>query len=327
MTATTRHLGAAPVVDPDLGAASWRALGTYVDLRTTLDAVVRAAAMAVDVLDEVDAVCSRFRQDSDLSRANRAAGRALEVSPVLVGAVRVALEAAEETDGIVDPTLGKALAAAGYDRTFALVPTNDPGPSSVPEPRGAWRAVQVTDDRVCVPSGSALDLGATGKAFAADLVALAITHALDAPVLVSVGGDVRVACPDGEYGGGPAYPVVLGHSLADLAAGGQSTRVRVGTGGLATSSTSARRWRRGGRQWHHLIDPRTGAPAAGPLRTVTALGHTAAAANTASTAAIVLGDAAWTWLLERDVAARLVDVDGCVRTTPAWVASGIEEDA
>ncbi|MCA1781749.1 MAG: FAD:protein FMN transferase, partial [Intrasporangiaceae bacterium] len=224
MTATTRHLGAAPVVDPDLGAASWRALGTYVDLRTTLDAVVRAAAMAVDVLDEVDAVCSRFRQDSDLSRANRAAGRALEVSPVLVGAVRVALEAAEETDGIVDPTLGKALAAAGYDRTFALVPTNDPGPSSVPEPRGAWRAVQVTDDRVCVPSGSALDLGATGKAFAADLVALAITHALDAPVLVSVGGDVRVACPDGEYGGGPAYPVVLGHSLADLAAGGQSTR-------------------------------------------------------------------------------------------------------
>lgn len=327
MTATTHHLGVAPVVDPDLGAASWRALGTYVHLRTSPDAVVRAVALAVDVLDEVDAACSRFREDSDLTRANRAAGRAVEVSSVLVGAVRVALEAAVETDGIVDPTLGKVLAAAGYDRTFALVPADGPGPSSVPVPRDAWHAVRVTGDRVCVPSGSALDLGATGKAFAADLVALAVAHALDAPVLVSVGGDVRVSSPDGEYGDGPAYPVVLGHSIADLAAGGQSTRIRVGAGGLATSSTSARRWRRGGRQWNHLIDPRTGTPAAGSLRTVTALGHTAVAANTASTAAVVLGDVAWAWLLERDVAARLVHVDGRVRTTPAWVASGIEEDA
>lgn len=325
MTVMTDEAGAGPVVDADLGAASWRALGTYVDLRTTPDAVAPALALAVDVLDEVDRACSRFRADSDLSRANRAIGRSVTVSPLLVAAVRVALEAADETDGLVDPTLGTVLTAAGYDRTFALIPADDPEPTSVPRPRRDWRNVQVGEDRVCVPPGSALDLGATGKAFAADLVALAIAHELGAPTLVSVGGDVRVAGPDGgDDWSAPAYPIVLGSTVADLDADGSPARARVRAGGLATSSTSARRWSRAGRQWHHLVDPRTGAPAGGPLRTVTAWGRTAVAANTASTAAMVLGAAAWSWLLARDVAARLVDVDGRVLTTPAWDACGIE---
>ena len=89
-------------------------------------------------------------------------------------------------------------------------------------------------------------------------------------------------------------------------------------GGLATSSTAARRWVRGGREWHHLIDPRTGEPARGPWRTVTAVGHTAAAANTASTEAIVLGVQAAAWLSAHGVAARLVDHDDQVTTTPGW---------
>lgn len=325
MTATAHHLGHAPVVDLDLGAASWRALGTYVDLRTTPEAVVDAVPLAVDILNEVDGAYSRFRPDSDLSRANHAAGRMVTVSPLLVGALRVALEAAEETDGLVDPTLGTVLTAAGYDRTFALVPADDPVPTTVPPPQRDWRAVQVADDRVRVPLGSALDLGATGKAFAADLVALAVAHELQSPVLVSVGGDVRVAAPgDDPSREAPAYPVVLGHNLTAIDSGVGLVRVSLRGGGLATSSTSARRWARAGRQWHHLVDPRTGAPAAGPLRTVTAAGRTAVAANTASTAAIVLGEDAWPWLLERDVAARLVDADGRVRTTPAWETSGIE---
>ena len=120
---------------------------------------------------------------------------------------------------------------------------------------------------------------------------------------------------------------MVGHSVADLAAGGPSTLVRLTRGGLATSSVSARRWRRGGRQWHHVVDPRTGLPATGPWRTVTALGHTSAAANAATTASIVLGDAAHDWLVTRNVAARLVDHDDRVTRTPAWTASGIEENS
>jgi len=318
----THEPSTAPTVDVERGASSWRALGTYVELRTTPEAVEAATYLAARVLDEVDLACSRFRDDSELMLANGAAGRAVEVSPLLVGAVRVALEAAEETDGLVDPLLGDVLCAAGYDRTFSLVPSDDPTAAALPVPAGSWPQMVVTDTTVTVPLGAALDLGATGKAFAADLVALCVVDTCDAPVLVSVGGDVRVAAPRDEL---QDQPVLVGHSLTDLEAGGASTLVRLGAGGLATSSVSARRWRRGGRQWHHVVDPRTGLPARGPWRTVTALGRTAAAANAATTASIVLGAAAYDWLVDHDVAARLVDHDGHVTRTPAWTASGIEE--
>ena len=137
-----------------------------------------------------------------------------------------------------------------------------------------------------------------------------------------VGGDLRVASPDDSA---QDHLVLLGHSRSELDAGGPAASVRLGSGGLATSSVSARRWRRGGRQWHHVVDPRTGLPAQGPWRTVTALGRTAAAANAATTASIVLGAAAYDWLVDHDVAARLVDHDGHVTRTPAWTTSGIEE--
>lgn len=325
MVAAPAALADRPVVDTDTGAADWRALGTHVEVRCAPGVVARAAELVAAVLDEVDAAYSRFRADSDLGAANRAAGSPVPVGALTVGAVRVALEAAHETHGLVDPTLGEVLTASGYDRTFALVPAEDPSPVALPVARGSWRDVVVTDATLTVPRGTALDLGATGKGFAADVAALTVLEELGEPVLVSVGGDLRVATPDD----GPAptpYPVLLGHSRADLAAGGARHLVAVRSGGMATSSTSARRWRRGGRQWHHLLDPRTGLPTTGPWRTVTALGHTAAAANTASTAALVLGEDALRWLLDRGVAARLVDADDHVTTTPAWDASGVDPD-
>ncbi|MGL4175927.1 MAG: FAD:protein FMN transferase [Dermatophilaceae bacterium] len=314
--------GRRPAADPHARreTRSWAALGTYVEVSTPTGVLDDAVRIVEEVLAEVDAAYSRFRPDSDLERANTTAGP-VTIAPVTVAAVRLALEAAHATDGLVDPTLGGVLAGAGYDRTFELVPPDDPCPASIPARAASWADVVVTDNTLTVPPGVALDLGATGKGLAADLAALTVARELDAPVLVGVGGDLRVAGPPAV-----AHRVVVGHSRADLAAGGERTEVTLRHGGLATSSTSARRWRKGGRQWHHLVDPRTGAPATGPWRTVTALGHTATAANTASTAAVVLGAAAPDWLARRQVAARLVADDGHVVRTPAWDAAGIEVD-
>lgn len=313
------------------GATSWRSLGTYVHLRTADPGLIGPARLlARHVLDEVDRACSRFRGDSDLTRAN-STGRPERVSPVLVGAVRVALEAASVTDGLVDPTLGQLLAAAGYSRTFALVAPNDPTPVSLPRRRAGWQEVAVTDETVFVPASVSLDLGATGKAYAADLVALTVCRMLPTAVVVSVGGDVRAAEPeapgtDGATGSGTSWPVAIGRSAADIDGGHLTASVRLGSGGLATSSVTARRWARGGREWHHLFDPRTGEPASGPWVAATALGATCVAANTATTAALVLGLDAEAWLEERDVAALLVATDGRVVRTTAWTAAGLEDE-
>ncbi len=318
---------------PDRSAATWQALGTYVQLQVSDPALLAIAAVqATEALEEVDATCSRFRRDSDLSRANLAAGHWTPVSPLLVAAVRVAVEAATETDGLVDPALGAAMEAIGYDRTFALLdaPGNAPGtahdraalrratgPTRVPAPvrADAWREVRTTADAVFVPHGVRLDLGATGKAFAADVVATDLASTLGIAVAMSVGGDVRVAGPAATPGFGVTVAEVPGDLEADTEP--QVVLDLVG-GGVATSTLRARRWRHRGVLWHHLLDPSTGLPVDGPWRSVSALGHTCTAANTATTAALVCGDGALAWLEARGVAALLTGRDGQSVATRAW---------
>ena len=294
------------------GTATWRALGTYVHLSTTArGALEPARQIATRLLDDVDRTCSRFRTDSDLVRANAGAGSWTSVDPLLVKAIGVAVEAAAQTDGLVDPTLGHALVAVGYDRDISLVLAQSTDSAGVPVPAraGAWRDIQRDPGgAVMVPRGSALDLGATCKAWAADLIVAAIAAQFDGTVVLSLGGDIAVAGPDG-------WPVAITETIDDPAG---AEVVHLPFGGLATSSTAARQWIRGGVVRHHLIDPRTGEPTAGRWRTVTATGATCLAANTASTAAIVLGDRAVGWLSDRDIPARLVNTSGRIVRTQRW---------
>ncbi|MEO8517541.1 MAG: FAD:protein FMN transferase [Dermatophilaceae bacterium] len=295
------------------GTASWRALGTYVYLSTAdVTGLERARRIAVRLLAEVDRTCSRFRPDSDLVRANLNAGAWTKVDPLLVQAIDTAMDAAAQTDGLVDPTLGRSLVAVGYDRDLALMPAASSGPAGLPIParNGAWAEILLDPaGAVLVPYGCALDLGATAKAWAADLIAGIIAADSDSMLVISLGGDVAVAGP----GGG--WPVAISETIDDVAG---AEIVHLPYGGLATSSTAARRWTRGGVTRHHLLDPLTGEPTQGPWRTVTATGATCVSANTASTAAIVLGNGAVAWLTEHDIPARLVDGEGRIVRTARW---------
>jgi thiamine biosynthesis lipoprotein len=299
------------------GTATWRALGTYVHLSTSDEAALEPARqIATRLLDDVDRTCSRFRKDSDLVRANAAAGSWTNVDPLLVKAVGAAVEAAAQTDGLVDPTLGHAMVAVGYDRDISLVlaESSDPAGIAVPARAGAWLDIQRDPaGAIMVPHGSALDLGATAKAWAADLIVDAIAAQWDSAqwdttVVLSLGGDVAVSGPGG-------WPVAITETIDDPAG---AEIVHLPYGGLATSSTAARRWIRDGVIRHHLIDPRTGEPTDGRWRTVTATGATCLAANTATTAAIVLGEAAVGWLTERQIPARLVNTSGRIVCTDRW---------
>jgi thiamine biosynthesis lipoprotein len=278
------------------------------------------------VVADVDTTCSRFRDDSDLARANRRPGRWTTVDPLLVAAVEAACAAAEATGGLVHPLLGRPLVTLGYDRDFdELVRRGDdtdqvPGTAPAPTPDTlAWQAIGLDPGgRLRVPLGTALDLGATGKAWAADVAAYVIEQELGVPALVSLGGDLRIAAPDG----GP-------WQVAVSEAPGQTpdTIVSITDGGLATSSTRVRRWTADGVERHHVVDPRTGQPAAEVWRTVTAVAPTAADANTATTASVVLGHEASGWLVARDVPARLVAANGTVVRCCGWPADAVPAPA
>jgi thiamine biosynthesis lipoprotein len=187
---------------PETASASWRALGTLVQLVVTDPRCLPEARnlLAAD-LDEVDAACSRFRPDSEIRALRTAQGRPARISPLLAEAIAVALRAARLTDGDVDPTVGAAMSAAGYDRDFAKVRRTGPPLAVTTRTVPGWREVHLEGQSLTMPEGVQLDLGATAKAWAADRAADRIERRLSCGVLVSLGGDIAVAgpAPDGGW--------------------------------------------------------------------------------------------------------------------------------
>ena len=302
-----------------VASAAFPALGSTASICVTEPAALEdARGVLEDVLADIDRACSRFRGDAELVRLNAAAGTTVRVGATLLDAITVALRAAAVTDGIVDPTVGRTLRLAGYDRDFELVRERDGALfrasfASVP----GWRHVRVDAEArtVTVPQGIELDLGATAKALAADRAAAAAAAATGSGVLVSLGGDVAVA----------GIPPFGGWSirLADNHAApldGPGPTVAIHEGGLATSGTTVRRWSAGAPELHHIIDPRSGRPAATPWRTVTVAAGSCVDANTASTAAVILGDQAPAWLSARGLPARLVNTSGRASSAGNWPA-------
>jgi FAD:protein FMN transferase len=293
----------------------FRALGTSGAVATADDALAGDACAAVErELDAIDRACSRFRPDSELARVNSARGERVAVGPLLLEALRVALDGARASGGLVDPTVGGALRAAGYDSTFRVVAARD-GETfrarfvAVP----GWQTVELDEQAatVRVPAGVELDLGATAKALACDRAATAAAAAAGS-VLVALGGDIAVA-GDSPIGGWSVR--ISDDHAAPLDSRGPTVAI-VG-GGLATSSTTVRRWRSGRTELHHLVDPRTGRPAESPWRTVSVAAKTCVDANVASTASFMLEDPS-AWLAARRLPARLVSIGGDTTFVAGW---------
>ena len=244
-----------------------------------------------------DHVFSRFLPESELNRVNRSSGRLVAVSRLFAATLRIALRVAEQTEGLVDPTLGTSLEAAGYTRDFALLGgTSEPAAEDAgPAGRGARRSVLVIGGRVGVPRGVRLDLNGVVKALAVD-DALGL---LSGESFVSAGGDLAVSA-----------------ELNVALPGGETVLLR--RGALATSGSVKRRWLRAGAVQHHLIDPRTGRPSTSPWDQVTACGARCLAADAAAKAGFLLGDDGPAWLDRRGIPARFVSADAAVTVNDAW---------
>jgi thiamine biosynthesis lipoprotein len=299
-----------------VGTATFPALGTTATLLVDDVAMLAEARGAVErEIRAIDAACSRFRADSDLSRANAAGGRRVRVSQACVDAIDVALAAADASDGLVDPTVGTAMRVLGYDRDFASMTLDGPALRVSVGKVPGWRTVEI--DRgsrwVRVPAGVELDLGATAKAFCADRAADAANAATGAAVVVGLGGDIAIAGEAPE--GGWIVRVAEDHTAVE---GGQMISVR--SGGVATSGTTRRTWNRGGVRLHHLIDPRIGSTAGSGWRTVSVAAASCVDANVATTASIVMGNEAVDWLSARGLPGRLVTGDGRVVVVGGWPA-------
>jgi FAD:protein FMN transferase len=290
-------------------------------------------AVAVDavnrVVDEFDRACSRFRSDSELSALNAAAGAPVRVGPVLLDAVIAAVRGAQLTDGDVDPTVGRALIALGYDRDFDELRAAADGPgvrvaagaagSRVIGTVPGWRTVRVDEEAgtIRVPAGVMLDLGATAKALAADCAAADAREAAGCGVLVSFGGDLAIVGPGPVEG----WRIrVTDDHRSGVDAPGQWISLQ--SGGLATSSIGVRRWQTSSGPAHHLVDPSSGDSVQSVWRTVSVSAGSCLDANIAATAAIIRGEPAAAWLEALGLPSRLVRIGGTVHHVAGWPSGG-----
>jgi len=233
--------------------------------------------------DQVEATLSRFRPDSDLSHLNRCAGQTYAATPMLCEVLGAALAAAETTGGAFDPTVLPALMAAGYDRSFELLGAARATSGTAARPSGDWRAIDIDTARgtVRLPAGCAIDLGGIGKGWAVDKAAERLAGF--ACFAIDAGGDL---CVRGSQASGAPWtvgiqdPFDLDKDVLVLA---------LQDGAIATSSTARRRWVHNGQAQHHIIDPRTGRPAATGVAAVTVIARSVARCEALAKAALVLG--------------------------------------
>ncbi|MEU3338284.1 FAD:protein FMN transferase [Streptomyces sp. NPDC006668] len=304
---------------PSPAEVSFPALGTTAALLVTDPRALPAAeAVLREELTAVDLTCSRFRPDSELTRVNLSAGTPTTVGERFAEALGTALRAARLTDGAVDPTVGNAVIALGYDRTFVSLRPDDARPLPVARPATGWRSIawNPRTRRLLLPPHTRLDLGATAKALTSDRAARRAAAATGCGVLVNLGGDLATAGPAPEGG----WRIALADDHARPSVDGPA--VTMSSGALATSGIRVRTWRRAGRTLHHIVDPATGEPAAPVWRTATVAAAGCVDANTAATAAIVLGECAVDWLRGAGLPALLVRLDGTVVRLGGWPLDG-----
>jgi thiamine biosynthesis lipoprotein len=277
---------------------TFQAMGS--DIRLLIgERLMRTAPAPLDAADrERDFVwdfgdrLSRFRPDSDLSALNRDPRRVVPAPLLLRAAVTAGLWAAQRSDGLVDPTLVRALETSGYDRSLAdTAPASlrealagaPPRTPAAPHPAQRWREIEVDDaaGTITRPPRVMFDTGGTGKGLCADAVALRLSGYTW--YVVDCGGDIAVGGVGAQL---HPYEIAIEHPLTGRAIGS----IEVARGGIATSGLNVRIWRRaGGGFAHHLLDPSTGAPAWTGLIGATALGPSALEAETLSKMALLLG--------------------------------------
>jgi FAD:protein FMN transferase len=267
----------------------FRAMGTNVELLSAGDRTEQALETAEGEFHRLEALLSRFRPDSELSRLNDA--KTLSVHPDVSVVVELALQARGRTEGRFDPTVHDAVVAAGYDRSFELVPADAAAPITAVACGGG---VRVEGVRIELDSGVRLDLGGIGKGYAVERAASLLASA--GACLVNAGGDLAVR--------GGSWPVGL--ETAD----GWIT-LELERGAIATSGRDRRRWRRNGQELHHLIDPGTGAPAETDLLRVTVVAADAVEAEVWAKALFLAGEEAGAAEAnERELPSVFVTADG-----------------
>lgn len=300
-----------------MGQEQFRAMGTTISLLLPSAYLNVGAAAIRQLFAQWEQTLSRFLPESELSQLNQKAGTEVRVSDLLFRVLQAALAAAQETEGLFDPTLLTQLVQIGYDRTFDEVPAVAPIAKQAPSPGGAWRNIHLNYRKksVTLPTGIGVEVGGIAKGMAVDAALTQMRLLGIETALVNAGGDLAVM---GLPPGYESWPLAVPGK-------GESWVVPLRSGALATSGIARRHWQQGKVQRHHLIDPRSGESAQSGLWSVTVSANSCQQAEVGAKVAFLLGEEQGRAFLERHgLAGLLVRQDGQWTNTATWPTDVME---
>jgi thiamine biosynthesis lipoprotein len=268
-----------------LGRYSFRAMGSPCELhlygpsRAAIDTVAEAARALIERLEQK---YSRYREDSALSAINRSAGdpAGVEVDEETALLLDYAATAHAQSGGLFDATSGSLRRV--WDLKSGRVPAQAEIDAQLE--KVGWHRARWDKPRFALPvAGMELDFGGFGKEYAVDLVAdlcraRGVRHGM-----VDLGGDLHAIGPhpDGK-------PWVVGIRDPEDP---QRAIASVGLfrAALATSGDYERCMVVDGVRYTHILDPRTGWPIQGGLRSASVIADRCLVAGTATTIAMLKG--------------------------------------
>lgn len=237
-------------------------------------------------LEVIESQMSHFRPESDLCRFGRLPAGAVQTLPTeFAHVLRAALEIAKASNGAFDPTVARLVDAWGFGAAGHYSEPSFTPPAPLPFVIHGWNKLMLDEtDSVIQPGGITLNLAAIAKGYAVDAVAQMLTEAGFRNHLVEVGGELRGSGikPDGQ-----PWWVALELPTDDCPL--PATRIALHGMAVATSGDYRRSFQVGGQKVQHTMDPRSGAPLANRVASVTVLHHECMRADAWATALMVLG--------------------------------------
>lgn len=264
-------------------------------------------------VQRVDFLMSHYREDSEISRVNRDAGKKeTKVSPEILRMIERAIEFSSLSEGAFDITIGPVF------RLWNFREGKFPEEKNLREnlKKVGYRQIKIDRSRSSIflqEEGMEIDLGAIAKGYAVDSASAVLKEKGIENFLVNAGGDLKVS---GSKEKGVPWIVGIQHPrLPSQMVAKLSPR----QAGVATSGDYKKFFIERGERYHHLLNPSTGTPAR-ECQSVTVMAPSVMAADALATAVFVLGPKKGLALVKRmnDVHAIIVDRGGNVLVSPHW---------
>ena len=260
-------------------------MNTVVQVRAYGENAQKIVDESIQQIREIEDIMSVSVENSDIYRINSSPGQAVKVREATLKVIIRAVEYAELTDGLFDPSIGPLVNLWGIGSKNQRVPS----PEEIEEAKKLvnYRWIEVDSDKKTVKltiDGMKLDLGAIVKGYAADEVRKIVKKYNGGSAFVNLGGNILVI---GSKVDGSAWKI--GIQDPRRGSGGVMGRIQLKDKTIVTSGNYERYFLENGELYHHIIDPRTGRPSRNRLLGVSVITENSIDADALSTSIFLSG--------------------------------------